>query len=396
MLSAGRLSILFVSVVLLFTGCASSPTDVPQKAGVASKTDHPATPSPSVKPPVFITVAAVGDMMLGTDFPRNHLPPDEGRNMLASVHSALQAADITFGNLEGTLMDGGEPEKECLRADRCYLFRSPSHYAWLFQQAGFDVVSLANNHARDFGEAGRSSSMRALDRAGIRHSGLAGDVASWEVKGRRVAMIAFAPFKNSHDMLDIPAAKQQIAELAVEHDIVLVSMHAGAEGMEATRIPFTTEYYYGEDRGNVVAFAHAAIDAGADLVLGHGPHVPRALELYQGRLIAYSLGNFSTYYGISVAETKGLAPILKVTLDSDGGFVEGRIISAQQIRPHGPKLDAEHRAAKLIKNLTEADFPATPLKIEDDGRLRVVKSGLQQATAGEAWKMTADKQAADR
>ena len=333
-------------------------------------------------PPVHLEIVAVGDIMPGTDFPDDRLPPGDGEPLFAPMTPILSAADITFGNLEGTLMDGGEPEKECKDPAHCYLFRSPRRYAGVLRRAGFDVISLANNHARDFGEAGRDASMQALASEGIRHSGRDDDVASWEVKGLRVAMIAFAPFRNSHDMLDIPAARQKIAGLAASHDIVLVSMHAGAEGLDAMRIPFASEFYYGEDRGDVVAFARAAIEAGADLVLGHGPHVPRAVELYQGRLVAYSLGNFCTYYGISVADEKGWAPVLRVTVDQDGAFVEGQIVSARQIRPGGPVPDPNHSAAGLIRQLTELDFPDSGLTITKEGRiLRGVPGALFPAAS---------------
>jgi len=305
--------------------------------------------------------------MLGTDYPQDHLPPNDGAQLLATMSPVLQRADIAFGNLEGTLLDGGEPVKQCVDPARCYLFRSPARYAGNFQQAGFDVISLANNHARDFGEEGRNASMRALEQVGIQHSGRMGDIASWTVKGQRVAMIAFAPFKNSHDMLDVSAAQALVARVKAVHDIVLISFHGGAEGLDALRIPFAREFYYGEDRGDVVEFAHAVIEAGADVVLGHGPHVPRALELYQGRLIAYSLGNFCTYYGISVAGLKGLAPVLEITITGNGEFVGGRIISARQQRPLGPQPDASHEAARLMKSLTEQDFPDTPLFVDVTG-----------------------------
>lgn len=354
----------------LLAGCATSPEPPP---GIA-------VPPPAA-PPVSITVVAVGDIMPGTDFPEDRLPPRDGAGLFEAMTPVLSAADIAFGNLEGTLMDGGEPAKACRDPARCYLFRSPVRYAGLLRAAGFDVISLANNHARDFGEAGRDASMQALAEVGIRHSGRDGDVASWEVKGRRVALIAFAPFRNSHDMLDIPAAQQRIAELAASHDIVLVSMHAGAEGLDAMRLPFASEFYYGEDRGNVVAFARAAIDAGADLILGHGPHVPRAVELYRGRLVAYSLGNFCTYYGISVAAEKGWAPVLRVRLDQDGAFVEGRIISARQIRPGGPVPDPEHAAAGLIRQLTELDFPEGGLRIDEQGRIARIGGSAPATTA---------------
>lgn len=325
----------------------------------------------------IIRVAAVGDIMLGTDFPRDTLPPDE-LNLLAQVTPVLQDADITFGNLEGVLLDGGEPIKKCKTLSACYLFRTPTRFVKYLKSAGFDVMSLANNHARDFGEEGRDSSMQALSSAGIRHSGRTGDVASWQVKGIRVAMIAFAPFGNSHDMLDIAKAGELVAGLAEEHEIVMVSIHAGAEGLEATRVPFDTEYYHGEDRGDAVKFAHAVIDAGADLVLGHGPHVPRAVELYKGRLIAYSLGNFCTHWGISVAGIKGLAPILIANLGADGAFLGGRIVSARQQRPEGPVLDENHAAARLIRELTAQDFLATTLELDSSGNIRLRRNQIKQ------------------
>jgi hypothetical protein len=139
--------------------------------------------------------------------------------------------------------------------------------------------------------------------------------------------------------------------------------------LNALHIPFANEFYYNEDRGDVVEFAHAVIDAGADLVIGHGPHVPRALELYRERLIAYSLGNFCTYYGISVAGLKGLAPLLQVTLTEQGEFVQGRIISARQQRPLGPIPDVSNEAASLMKRLTEEDFPNTPLAVDEQGQI---------------------------
>ena len=319
--------------------------------------------------PRVIQVAAVGDMMLGTDFPKDTLPPDD-LNILAQLSPVLQQADITFGNLEGVLLDGGEPIKKCKTLSACYLFRTPTRYVKNLKEAGFDVMSLANNHARDFGEEGRESSMQALSGVGIHHSGRLGDVASWQVKGLKVAMIAFAPFGNSNDMLDIDKAVEQVSELATEHSVVMVSIHAGAEGLEALHVPFDTEYYHGEDRGDAVKFARAVVDAGADIVLGHGPHVPRALELYKGRLIAYSLGNFCTHWGISVMGQKGLAPVLIANLAADGAFLHGKIVSARQQRPEGPVLDDTHAAARLMQQLTQADFPETPLDIDSIGNIR--------------------------
>ncbi len=310
--------------------------------------------------------------MLGTDFPDNRLAPDDGKLLLQAMRPFLDKADITFGNLEGVLLAGGEAAKKCRSRQACYVFRSPPHYASYLKQAGFDVLSLANNHARDFGEEGRTASMQALAAQGLQHTGRVGDIARFTVHGLKIAVIAYAPFGGSHDMLDIPLAEKQVAALAADHDIVVVSMHAGAEGRDVSHVPFATEMFYNENRGDVVKFSHAMIDAGADLVIGHGPHVPRALELYRQRLIAYSLGNFLTWQGIRITDENGLAPLLTVKLARDGRFLQGRIISGRQHRPRGTLPDPSHAAAKMIKRLTEADFPQTALKISETGMIQAV------------------------
>ena len=361
------------------TGCASTPEPAPETPTQATATapEHDAAVARTVPAPQLdrISVVAVGDIMLGTDYPENRLPPDAAASLLSGALAPLRNADISFGNYEGTLLDGGEPAKECKNPAHCYVFRTPTRFVSWLSAAGFDVLSLANNHARDFGDAGRESTMQALDTAGIHHSGLEGDVASWAVGGLRIALIAYAPFRGAHNPLEIDLARSQIASLAASHDLVLVSMHMGAEGEEATRLPFAEELFHGERRGDSVAFAHAVVEAGADLVIGHGPHVPRAIELYRDRLIAYSLGNFCTYYGINVRGLNGLAPILRVELAADGRFLAGEIVSHRQVRPSGPVADPRHEAARLIARLTQLDFPQTPLEIRATGRISR-KTGL--------------------
>ena len=320
---------------------------------------------------VLLSLSAVGDIMLGTDYPDYRLAENDGKYLLKNVTDELSKADITFGNLEGTFGIGGKAEKKCPDLRRCYVFRMPPHYAQYLKDAGFDVMSLANNHSRDFGDSGRLLTMQTLDKYRIKHSGLQGDVARWNIKGLKVALIAFAPFRGAHDFLDLDVVKTSIEQLSTENDIVIVSFHAGAEGETHTRVPFEMEFFHGEKRGDVALFAHTAIESGADVILGHGPHVPRALELYQGKIIAYSLGNFCTTLGINVRGKNGLAPILSVTINQDGNFVSGKIDSARQIRPHGPVLDKKHRAAKLIKKLTEQDFPSTRLEIDAIGNIKI-------------------------
>lgn len=356
----------------LLAGCASVPeaprVPAPEPAPPAAPAPEPA-PAPLPAPPVYVTVAAVGDMMLGTDYPENHLPDDDGVAFLADVAPVLAAADVTFGNLEGVLVDGGTPGKQCSNPRACFLFRSPSRYVRHYVDAGFDVLSLANNHARDFGEEGRAATMRTLDEAGILHSGRAGDFAAFEVEGLSVALLAFAVTQKSNIMQDYDVAAHTVTEHAAAHDIVIVSFHGGAEGPDKTRIPFAEEEYFGEPRGDVVYFARRMVDAGADLVLGHGPHVVRAMERYRDRLIAYSLGNFATYYGISVEGLGGIAPILVATLDRDGRFIDGIIHSTVQLRPAGPSFDERRQALALIRELSLQDFVTPGIRFEADGRI---------------------------
>jgi len=368
--------ILAVVLLLLLAACATVPRPaeevVEAPAGPQEIEQEIPAPPPPPEPDrsrMRLSIAAVGDMMIGTDYPQNHLPDDDGIGFLADVAPYLSSADLAFGNLEGVLVDGGEPGKKCSNPRACYLFRSPTRYAYHYRAAGFDVLSLANNHARDFGEEGRTSSMQAIAAAGMHHSGRVGDFASFEVKGLRVAVLAYAVTKNSNMLLDYELAFETVTAYAQSHDVVVVSFHGGAEGADVTHIPFAEEEYYGEPRGDIVWFARGVVDAGADLVIGHGPHVVRGMEKYKDRLIAYSLGNFATYYGISVAGIKGIAPILTTTVDGNGAFVKGEIVSTVQHRPAGPSIDPAKRALNLIRGLSLEDFGEPGLTFLPDGRV---------------------------
>src|SRR5438477_12763364 len=110
-------------------------------------------------------------------------------------------------------------------------------------------------------------------------------------------------------------------------DVVVVYMHAGAEGSAALHVTGGEETYAGEDRGNPKAFAHMAVGAGADLVIASGPHVLRGMEFYRGRLIAYSLGDFAGYRNFSTVGTLGQSCVLRVRLRGDGTFEWGRVVS---------------------------------------------------------------------
>jgi hypothetical protein len=337
------------------------------------------TPAPppetsSTTPVLPITVAAVGDVMMGSTFPDETgglLPPEDGRLLFAEVQPLLAAADVAFGNLEGPLADGGTSEK-CAHAKpgRCYAFRTPARYAGRLQDAGFGVVSLANNHAADFGEAGRASTRLALERVGIRYAGAPGEVARMEVRGTRVALVAFSTSGGTNDLRDLPEAARIVGEAAREADVVVVSFHGGAEGADRQHVPPGTEEFLGEDRGDLRAFARTVVAAGADLVIGHGPHVVRGMEVLNGRLIAYSLGNFATYGGMNLSGPNGLTLVLEVRLAKDGAFLGGRIHPAVQEKPGGPRLDPAGAIIPVVRELSRADFGPTAVQVAEDGTLR--------------------------
>jgi hypothetical protein len=320
-----------------------------------------------------ISIMAVGDMMQGTNYPGpEYLPPNDGKNLFDPVRSILQSADLTFGNSEGTFLDSGGTVKNCNNPKICYAFRQPERYAKRLAEAGFDVVSVANNHVGDFGDAGRRGSMRALDSAGIYYAGLIQKpYVIFEKGGVKYGFCAFAPNTGTVDINDIDSAKKIVMFLDKQVDIVIVSFHGGAEGESRSHVTREHEIFLGEDRGNVWQFAHAVIDAGADLVFGSGPHVTRAAEVYKDRFIAYSCGNFCTYNRFNLKGICGIAPIVNVKVDRHGKFLCGKIYACKQVGEGGPELDSTNAVINEMIALGKSDFPESSLVIEGDGMMRV-------------------------
>lgn len=315
-----------------------------------------------------LTITGVGDIMMGTSYPTNRLPENDGRMLFHEVGPYLSRADLTFGNLEGTLLDEGGTPKTCKNPSVCYVFKSPTRYVNNLKAAGFDVVSLANNHAGDFGDVGRKSTMKALDGVGIEHAGQLQKPYTIILKdGIRYGMIAFAPNNNCVPLNDLVNARKLVQKVDSLADVVIVSFHGGAEGPQYQHVPRKSELFYGENRGNVYQFAHTVIDAGADIVFGHGPHVTRAIEIYKGRFITYSMGNFCTYQGINVQGVNGLAPIMEIKTNREGKFLTGKIIPTYQTYGSNVQIDSEKRVIKKIQELTKKDFPETRIEIADTG-----------------------------
>jgi hypothetical protein len=313
-----------------------------------------------------ISFAAVGDIMFGTNFPNtSKLPPNMGKELMAPFAIYLKSADVTFGNAEGVFLDSGGTPKGS--GGNVYSFRQPTSMAQYFLDYGFDLISVANNHVADFGEVGLKSTDAVLRKLPIAFAGsVKQPTCIITVKGLKIGMAAFAPHKGSIDMNDIPGAIAIVKKLKDSCNIVLVSFHGGAEGQKNQRVPKRREIFFGQNRGDVHDFAHKMIDAGADIIIGHGPHVVRALELYKNKLIAYSLGNFCTYGMFNLKTVNSYAPLLKLAVNAKGDFIHAQIISGKQLGEGGPIVDEENKEAfNAIKQLSLQDFPTSALKFEN-------------------------------
>ncbi len=325
-----------------------------------------------ISTPRKIVITGVGDIMLGSSFPSvKFLPPhDNPFLLLESVADTLADSDITFGNLEGSFLNNGAAVKKCRDTTLCYLFRMPERYISALTAAGFNILSLANNHFGDFGLPARNRTKIILDSVGIKYAGLTEHPWSIFKKDSLIyGFCAFAPNEGSVNINDVLKAGEIVKMLADTCNIVIVYFHGGAEGAEFQHVPKNDEIFYGEDRGDVYYFAHTMIDCGADVVFGSGPHVTRAIEVYKDRFISYSLGNFCTYGRFNLAGPNGIAPIVKISVDTTGKFLSGRIIPIFQPWPGGVKIDSNRRVISKIQELMSIDFPDSVINISDNGEI---------------------------
>ena len=321
--------------------------------------------------PSTVKIMAVGDMMLGTNYPNSsYLPPNDGKELLNPVKEILKNGSIVFGNLEGVLLTGDGPVKTCSDPKSCYAFKMPDHYVNYLTDAHFNLMSVANNHVNDFGIVGAKNTSEQLNKAGIPHAGLTKcPYTTFEKDGLKYGFAAFAPNNGTISINDYVNARKIVSQLDSVCDIVIVSFHGGAEGPSKKHITREREFFLGEDRGNPYEFARMMIDAGADMVFGHGPHVTRAVDLYKDRIIAYSLGNFATYGRFNLSGPSGIAPILEVNVDRKGKFINGKLHATKQLGDGGPVLDLENKVINEIISLTHEDFPESILNIDDLGNL---------------------------
>lgn len=353
-------------------GCGKNDSKTENKNSLKNEKEKVKDSEKEVKDPDSLySVVMVGDMMLGTNYPsESSLPPNDGKDILSDPAEILSSGDVTIGNLEGTLLDKGGTPKQCGDPSNCVAFRMPEHYAGYVKDAGFDMMNLANNHSGDMGDIGRKSTQSTLKEYGLKFSGhLTCSTAVFEKDGIKFGLAGFAPNNGTVSIHDLKNAARIVKELKQQCNVVIIAFHGGAEGSGATRVPRRNELYLGENRGDVYEFSHAVIDAGADIVFGHGPHVPRGVELYKGKFIAYSLGNFCTYGKFGLSGNLGLAPILKLYIDKNGDFKMGRMFPFKQVRRGFPVYDDSFAAVELMKRMTESDFPETTIEISPDGKI---------------------------
>jgi poly-gamma-glutamate capsule biosynthesis protein CapA/YwtB (metallophosphatase superfamily) len=307
-----------------------------------------------------LSIAATGDIAM--------VPSSEGgAGFFTRIRGSLKG-DAVVGNLEGTLAVHGSPKCRSNQSN-CFVFRAPPSYARVLRRAGFTLLNLANNHAFDYGATGSEETVAALDRAGLLHTGRRGEGAFADAGGITMGFVGFAPYPWAQDLREIEAAKRIVRAADSFADVVVVTMHAGAEGPDHAHVRPGTETYLGEDRGNTVAFAHAVVEAGADLVIGSGPHVLRGLEWYRGRLIAYSLGNFLGNGTLSIDGVRAVSAVLQVRLHRDGSWAGGKLVPVRLVRPGLPTPDREKEAFGLARDLSRADFGRRGVRISPTGTL---------------------------
>jgi poly-gamma-glutamate capsule biosynthesis protein CapA/YwtB (metallophosphatase superfamily) len=335
----------------------------PARAGAGSAgAAHPSASSTAAKAGASVTITAVGDTMLGNT---PNLAPDPVGYFDAVRSSLTSGAQVVFANLEGTLTTAPGTKCGAGAGTTCFAFRNPPSYAQYFKQAGFTILNDANNHSFDFGAAGQQQTVQSIHAAGLAQTGLPGQIATVTANGVKVAILGFAPYNWAASLLDVTAARTLIAQAHQQAPIVVVYMHAGAEGPSADHVTGHEEIYLGEDRGNAEAFAHMAIDAGASLVIASGPHVLRGMQFYKGHLIAYSLGNFAGYGNFASGGNRDMSAILRVTLSSAGQFERARMYPVLLTGQGKPVPGGG--ATAFVAQLSAQDFGSGAAQISSSG-----------------------------
>jgi poly-gamma-glutamate capsule biosynthesis protein CapA/YwtB (metallophosphatase superfamily) len=313
-----------------------------------------------------VTIAWGGDTTLGSSF---GVPGDNGFAALSGVSRLLSAADLSAVNAEGTFGSGGSSKCGGGSGGNCFAFQAPAKNATALRRAGVDIANLANNHAFDFGATGMGQTVRALRANRVQVTGRPGEIAVLSVAGARIAFVGFASYSWSAPLNDHARVRALCREASARANVVVAFFHGGAEGSDRTHTPRGNEHYLGEDRGDLRTFARAAIDGGADLVLGSGPHVLRGMERYHKRLIAYSLGNLAGYKNFATGGLLSRSGILRATISARGELMAGRFESLELDGDGIPHVDAAGAARTMVSALSREDFGAGAVTVGPDGSL---------------------------
>lgn len=352
----------------------------------AQESEVPPQESPAARRPA--RVCAGGDVTLGTNLDTawsrmaaRRLRAQFGLSaepelLVAPLRSLFADADVVLLNVETAIGIGPAEPKCSKRSKHCYAFRSPASAAPALRTVGgadaLVVGNVANNHARDAGGDGVDSTIAHLTRATVLVTGA--DTLATAIllpSGITLGVLGFYTSTETPDVRDLAAVRRHVARAAEMFGTVIVTAHLGAEGIAAQRTRDSTEYFLESkiDRGNPVAFANAALEAGAALVLGHGPHVLRAAEWRGDRLVLYSLGNLATYGPFNLIEPMNRGVVACV--DIDGRQVVGaELRPTVQLAPGVVLLDPSRRALKLVDSLSVLDFPLTGARVDAWGELR--------------------------
>lgn len=317
-----------------------------------------------------VRICAGGDVTLGSNIGgRPLLSPDE---LLAPLRPLLAGSDIVLLNVEGPMGEGPVATKCRPRSTRCYQLRQPSTAAAALVRAASPatfVANLANNHALDAGRLGFLTTMQLLESQ--RALVIGADTLATAVvvaPGDTIGMLGFSAWSVA-GVTDLAAVRRHVERAVARYRRVIVSTHLGAEGQAARHTRDVNEVFAGEQRGNPVQFARVAAAAGASMVIGHSPHVLRAVR-YEGQtLVAYSLGNLLTYGPFNVSGPNGRGMVLCATLAGNGSVRDTRAIATQQRAPGMLAADTTGGALRDLQELLRDDFPRDTIMVSRDGSI---------------------------
>lgn len=325
--------------------------------------------------PLHAQIQAVGDTMLGTNSVIANLLLNPVQDIFA------QKGYINLINLEGVITSKSY-NKKCTSGPYCYVFQMPDKIAEILAENNIHIANLANNHSMDLGSSGQSDTAQALVQNGVAPVGMTQTYTEKIVNlnDKQYVFIGMSPHKNTFSMFDTDKLDALIKSHKEAGRIVVVTAHMGAEGENAYKVQDKEEIFLGANRGNPIKIARHLIDSGADLFIGHGPHVMRPIEIYKDRLIVYSLGNFLTYGTFNLNGNSGLGGLIRVYMDDDGKFKEGKFFGFQQTKStnnkgwlKGVALEKSLQAQNFLKKLTE-NHQAGKFKWDEDGKFYLVKS----------------------